>query len=99
VPRRTHLLTYAYVDGMAERREPHRAAHLALITAEHDAGRLVLGGAVGEPPARGLLAFASAADAERFVAADPYMAAGLVTDWSIQPWTLVVGLEDAQASA
>ena len=33
----------------------------------------------------------SGAAAEAFVAADPYVAAGLVTSWRVRPWTVVVG--------
>ena len=99
MPFRIQLLTYAYVDGIVERREPHRVAHLALIAEHRAAGRLLLAGAVGEPPERGLLAFAGEGDAERFVAADPYVAAGLVREWRVEPWTLVAGLDADQPPA
>ena len=33
------------------------------------------------------------AQVEQFVAADPYVANGLVTAWRIRPWTVVVGAD------
>lgn len=86
------LLTYAYVDDMAERREPHREAHLALIERMHAEGRLLVAGAVGKPPTGASISFTSREAAEEFAAADPYGAAGLVTESRIEPWTVVAGL-------
>ena len=86
------LLTYSYVDDMATRREPHREGHLALISRMSEEGRLLVAGAVGSPPTGAAIGFVSRAAAEEFVAADPYGAAGLVTESRIEPWTVVAGL-------
>ena len=83
------LLTYTYVEDMAARREPYRDGHLALIREAADAGRLLIAGATGKPPAGGVLVFADADAAEDFVARDPYGEAGLVTAHKIEPWTVV----------
>ncbi len=64
-------------------------AHLALIAEFHGDGRIVIAGAVGNPPHAGLFACRSAEDAEAFRDADPYGAAGLVVKSSIEPWTVV----------
>lgn len=87
----TFLLLYTYVSDMAERRGPHREAHLANIAAEKEAGRVILAGALGSPPSAGAIVFQGVAPAhiERFVASDPYVEAGLVTESRIEPWTLV----------
>jgi len=84
-----HLLVYDYVPDMAERRAPHREAHLELIRAYHADGRLVIAGGVGVPVHGGLLAFREALDAERFAAEDPYVEAGLVTASRVEPWAVV----------
>lgn len=84
-----HLLVYDYVPDMAQRRAPHREAHLALIARYRDEGRLVIAGGVGVPVHGGLLAFREAADAEAFAAEDPYGAAGLVTSRRVEPWAVV----------
>ena len=49
-----HLLLYRYVPDIAERRAPHREAHLARIRAEQEAGRVTLAGALGNPPHAGV---------------------------------------------
>jgi uncharacterized protein YciI len=89
VPETLQLLQYEYVPDMAEKRAPHRAAHLSLIEEYHAEGKLVIAGAVGDPPASGLLAFRSVEDASAFAEEDPYGAAGLVVSKTIQPWTVV----------
>jgi uncharacterized protein len=84
-----HLLIYEYVPDMAERRAPHREAHLELIRAYHADGRLAIAGGVGVPVHGGLLAFREAVDAEAFAAADPYVEAGLVVSSRVEPWAVV----------
>ena len=86
-----HLLLYEYVEGMAERRGPHREAHLEHIAAEQAAGRVVMAGALGDPPTGGAFAFrgATVAEIEAFVGDDPYRRAGLITSYRIELWTLV----------
>jgi uncharacterized protein YciI len=84
-----HLLSYEYVEGMLERRAPHREAHLELLRCYLADGRAVIGGAVGVPPHGALFAFREAADVQAFVADDPYGAAGLVTSWRVEPWAVV----------
>lgn len=83
------MLVYEYVPDMAERRAPHREAHLELLRAHHADGRIVIAGALGVPPHSGLVAFRELADAEAFVAEDPYGAAGLVVSSRIEPWAVV----------
>jgi uncharacterized protein YciI len=54
---------------------------------------LLLAGAVADPPTSALLVW-SVDDPtliERFVAADPYVRQGLVAEWRIRPWQVVVG--------
>jgi uncharacterized protein YciI len=84
-----HLLVYEYVPEMAERRAPHREGHLGLIERYRADDRLVIAGGIGVPVHGGLLAFREAADAEAFVAEDPYGAAGLVVSWRVEPWAVV----------
>ncbi len=85
------VLLYEYVDDMVARRDPFRPGHLELIAAYRDAGHLVNAGAVGSPPAGGLLVFGPDGRdaAERFVAEDPYGSAGLVTSHRIEAWNVV----------
>jgi uncharacterized protein YciI len=86
-----YILFYEYVKDVVERREPHRDVHLARIRQEREAGRVVMAGALGDPPHGAAIVFTgvSAPDVEAFARDDPYVAAGLVTSWRVEPWRLV----------
>jgi uncharacterized protein len=86
-----HLLTYEYVEGMAERRGPYREAHLAHIHEQRNAGHLTLAGALGDPPTGAAFVFQDVErrQIEAFVEADPYVSAGLVPSYRIEVWNLV----------
>jgi uncharacterized protein len=90
-PESHHLLLYDYVEEMRERRGPYRELHLARIEAEREAGRLVMAGALGDPPRGAAIVFRSVErDAvERFAREDPYVQAGLVPRWHVERWYLV----------
>lgn len=85
------LLFYDYVEDVVERRDPYRAEHRGRIQAELDAGRMVVGGAYGDPVRGGLFAFRNVTHAhvDEFAAGDPYLAAGLIEAHRIEPLTAV----------
>lgn len=87
------LLTYDYVENIVERRIPYRNAHLALAREYAGRGELVLGGAFSEPADSAALIFKvdRKAEVKAFIDRDPYMTNGLVTNWRIREWTVVVG--------
>ena len=89
MPELLQVLHYEYVPDIAERRKEHREAHLGLIARYHGEDRVVIAGAVGDPPHSGMIVFRDAADAEAFVGQDPYVEAGLVTRWRVEPWNVV----------
>lgn len=86
-----HLLLYEYVEDIAERRGPYREGHLERIRAERDAGRVVMAGALGNPPSGAAIVFRGVEreEIEQFVDDDPYVQAELVRAWRIEPWNLV----------
>lgn len=86
-----HILFYEYVTDMVDRRGPYREAHLARIREARDAGRVVMAGALGDPPHGGAIVFKDVEpDAiEEFVRADPYVQAELVTAHRIERWNVV----------
>lgn len=88
------LLEYEVVDDYLERRGEFRAEHLALATAAHERGALVLAGAF-DPPDGAALVFRTEdrSVVEAFVDADPYVGNGIVTSWRIRSWTVVVGAD------
>lgn len=87
------LLFYEVAPDYLARRGEFRAVHLKLAWEAAARGELLLGGALGDPVDASLLLFRgdSAAVAERFAAADPYVKNGLVARWRVRPWTTVVG--------
>jgi uncharacterized protein YciI len=86
-----HILFYDYVADILERRGPYREAHLAGIRAERQAGRVVMAGALGDPPHGAVIVFRGVeSDAiEAFAGSDPYVQAGLVEAWRVEPWNVV----------
>ena len=85
------VLFYDYVEDVLQRREPHRAEHLERIRAAVEEGRMRMAGALGDPPTGAALVFADVGEdaIAEFAAGDPYVRAGLVTDWRVVPWSVV----------
>lgn len=90
---RFFMLTYKYVPDVVTKRAPFRAAHLQLAQQYASEGKLLLGGAFTDPIDSAAVIFKTDAeeDVEKFVQADPYVQQGIVTDWKIREWTVVVG--------
>ena len=88
-----YLLIYDVVEDYVERRATFRAEHLALAKEFHARGELALAGALANPVDGAVLVFRTESPkiVEDFVEADPYVRNGLVTDWRIREWTVVVG--------
>ena len=85
-------LFYDVVDDFIARRAVYRAEHLRAANEANARGELLLAGALADPPGGALLVFnvADAAAVERFARADPYVTQGLVRQWRVRPWTVVV---------
>jgi uncharacterized protein len=89
---RYFILAYEVVDGYEKKRMPHRATHLRLAGEYRRRGEFIMGGAVGDPPDRAVLVFhGDRSVAESFAARDPYVQAGLVRRWEVQPWAVIPG--------
>jgi uncharacterized protein len=88
-----YLLEYAFVEDYLARRPAFREAHLGLAREANGRGELILAGALAEPADRAVLVWRTddRSVVERFVDGDPYVVNGLVTSWTIRPWTVVVG--------
>jgi hypothetical protein len=86
------LLEYSLTDDYLERRAALREEHLALARAAHERGELLLAGALPDPYDRALLVWTAPREVvERFAEQDPYVRRGLVTDWTIREWNVVIG--------
>ena len=88
-----YILYYKTIDGYIEKRAPHRAAHLAVARAAHERGELLMAGALADPADAAVLVFKGAGPeiAEDFARQDPYVRNGLIREWSVRPWTVVIG--------
>ena len=87
------LLFYDYVEDVLERRGPFRQAHLALVQEHTDRGEVLLGGAYADPADGAVIVFKvdNLQTIQDFIANDPYVLNGLVTDHRIREWTVVAG--------
>jgi uncharacterized protein YciI len=88
-----YLLIYHTVENYVEKRAPFRDEHLGYSNDAHARGELFMAGALGEPPDAAILVFRADTPsvAEEFARNDPYVKAGLIKDWSVRPWTVVIG--------
>jgi len=86
-------MTYNLVDDYMTRRGAFREQHLKLAADAHARGELILGGAFADPPDKALIIFRAKDSkvAESFARNDPYVLNGLVKDWEIRPWNVVIG--------
>jgi len=91
-------LHYDVVDDFANKRMPFRPAHIKEVRDANARGELIMAGALGEP-AGALLIFRGVdrSVAENFAKADPYVNEGLVRNWTVRPWTVVVGQDPSEA--
>jgi len=85
-------VVYETVEGFLERRAPFRGEHLALVRKWHEEGRLLLAGSF-EPADGALLIFRvdDPAEVQEFVRSDPYVRQGLVLNYRVRKWNVVVG--------
>ena len=90
-------LMYEVVEDFVNKRTPFRPAHLQEVRDAHQRGELVMAGALAEP-AEALLVFrvADRSVVEKFATNDPYVKSGLVKNWRVRPWTVVVGQDPSE---
>ena len=87
------VLLYEVVDDFINRRAPFRSEHLKLLEQAHRRGELVMAGAFADPVDGAALVFCGSdpAVAARFAETDPYVANGLVANWRVRGWNVVIG--------
>lgn len=92
-----YILKYSYIPEVLEKRGPFREEHLGLAKQLIAEGTCLSGGPTSTPgvevPSGALFIFTTEAAAEEFVAKDPYVSNGIVTDHSIEEWNVVVQKE------
>jgi uncharacterized protein YciI len=90
-----YILVYRTVDNYIEKRAQYRDEHLALATEFSESKGLILAGALTDPPDEALLIFKAESDevVKSFVHHDPYVNNGLIKEWYIRKWNVVIGNE------
>lgn len=88
-----YILFYDVRPDYMEKRGQFRDLHLKHARAAYDRGELLLGGTLADPVDGAILVFRgdSPAAAEAFAQNDPYVANGLVTQWRVRKWNIVIG--------
>ena len=84
---------YDVVDNFADKRMPFREPHLKLVKEAHERGEIVMAGGLGDPLEQAMIVFrvADASTPEDFARNDPYVKQGLVKNWRVKAWNVVVG--------
>ncbi|MFZ0454222.1 MAG: YciI-like protein [Ignavibacteriaceae bacterium] len=87
-----YILFYQTIDDYTEKRKPYREAHLAYANKAHEEGKLVMAGALTDPADSAVLIFKCDAPSavENFAMNDPYVKNGLIKEWKVRPWTVVI---------
>ena len=87
-----YALFYDYVEDIVERRAPFREEHLGKLGEVKAQIRMLMGGALGDPPHGALIVFDvdDPAIVEEWVKNDPYVINGLVTEHRIEYWNVVI---------
>lgn len=90
---KTYAVFTHFTEGAAEKRAPHREAHLAHLRELHAQGMLLLGGALQNPMDAGLLILRaeSPEEIEKVLAEDSYAKNGIWVRIEIREWSVVVG--------
>jgi uncharacterized protein YciI len=89
-----YILFYKTVDNYVEKRAEFRDEHLKYASEFLKRRELILGGALEDPVDSAVLIFKgeSPSVAEEFARNDPYVKNGLITEWSVRKWNVVVGI-------
>jgi len=88
-----YILFYKTVEDYVERRKLYRKEHLEYAQSAFKKGILILAGAYADPADGAVLIFKGVDQsvAEEFAKNDPYVKNGLVVEWKVRPWTVVIG--------
>lgn len=88
-----YILFYKAVENYIEKRAAFREEHLKLIEDTYANGDLIMAGALGNPANGGAFIFQSKTPepAKEFAKNNPYVKNSLITEWNVQPWTVVIG--------
>ena len=89
-----YILFYKTAEDYMERRGQFRQQHLDMAKEAVANSEIVMGGALADPPDQAIIVFKGDSPdvAEKFAKSDPYVLNGVVTEWEVRPWTVVIGV-------
>ncbi len=94
---KNYLLKYEYIPDVLEKRGPYREGHLGLANKLVEEGKCLSGGPSGPPdvevPTGALFVFTDLESAQMYAKEDPYVQNGIVTNYSIEEWNVVIQKE------
>lgn len=87
-----YILEYITSENYLEEREKYRKEHLNHATEYFNEGYLILGGAI-DSANEAILVFKADSDkiVKAFAENDPYVKNGLIKNWSVKKWNVVIG--------
>lgn len=90
-----YILFYKTIENYLEKRVPFRDEHLSLAQQALKNGSLVLAGALTDPVDSAMLVFKgdSPKVVVEFANNDPYVKNGLIKEWHVRAWNVVIGNE------
>lgn len=90
-----YILYYKTVENYVEKRTSYRTEHLKYALDFQKDGHLVMAGALADPTDGAVLIFKgdSPEIARKFAMNDPYVKNGLIAEWEVREWTVVIGNE------
>ncbi|WP_373058391.1 YciI-like protein [Zunongwangia sp. H14] len=88
-----YILNYILEKNYLEERGKYRTEHLNLAKEAAQTGTVVLAGALDNPADEAVLIFRAENEeaAKTFAESDPYVKNGLVKEWSVRKWNVVIG--------
>lgn len=85
------LLFYDKAEDYQTRQTAYAAGHREHIARYVSSGSLLLGGNLDGPHALVLFSCPNESVVREFAQGDPYVVNGVVRQWTVRPWDLVVG--------
>jgi uncharacterized protein len=87
------ILFYKTVEDYIEKRAPYREAHLAYANKSYAKGELFIAGALADPADGAVLVFKcdNPDVVEEFAKNDPYFLNGIIKEWNVRKWNVVIG--------
>jgi uncharacterized protein YciI len=88
-----YILNYKAKANFIKNKEPYQAEHKLLMQQSYKSNNLVLAGGLLNPSDGGMLIFKGGSPkiAEDFAINDPYVKSGIIEEWFVRPWSIVIG--------